>query len=60
VAWSPDGVVEGLEAPAGDFVLGVQWHAECLTDRPEQAALFEGLVDAGRRRATAPGSLRAA
>src|SRR4051794_2796467 len=44
VAWSPDGVVEGLEAATGNFVLGVQWHAECLTDLPEQAALFGALV----------------
>ena len=31
VAWSPDGVIEGVEAPARPFVLGVQWHAETLT-----------------------------
>lgn len=46
VATSPDGVVEGIEAPRRDFVLGVQWHAECLADRPEQARLFEALVQA--------------
>ena len=48
VARSPDGVVEGIEAPGRGYVLGVQWHAECLADRPEQAALFEGLVAAAR------------
>ena len=46
VAWSPDGVIEGIEAPARDFLVGVQWHAECLVERPEQAALFAGLVSA--------------
>ena len=46
VAWSPDGVIEGIEAPGRDFVLGVQWHAELLTERPEQAALFAALVSA--------------
>ena len=46
VAWSSDGVIEGIEAPARDFLLGVQWHAECLIDRREQAALFAGLVAA--------------
>jgi putative glutamine amidotransferase len=46
VAWSDDGVVEALEAPAGPFTVAVQWHAECLTERPEHAALFSGLVDA--------------
>lgn len=48
VARSPDGVVEGIEAPGRGYVLGVQWHAECLAELPEQAALFEGLVDAAR------------
>jgi len=46
VAWSSDGVIEGIEAPARGFLLGVQWHAECLTERPEHAALFAGLVAA--------------
>ena len=40
VGWSPDGVVEAIEAPGRDFVLGVQWHAECLVERPEQMRLF--------------------
>jgi putative glutamine amidotransferase len=48
VARSPDGVVEGIEAPGRGYVLGVQWHAECLAERPEQAALFERLVEAAR------------
>lgn len=46
VAWSSDGVIEGIEAPGRDFVLGVQWHAELLTERPEHAALFAALVSA--------------
>lgn len=48
VAWSPDGVIEGIEAPGRRFLLGVQWHAECLVERPEHAALFSGLVTAAR------------
>jgi putative glutamine amidotransferase len=48
VARAPDGVVEGIEAPGRGYVLGVQWHAECLAERPEQAALFECLVAAAR------------
>ena len=48
VAWSPDGVIEGIEAPAREFLVGVQWHAECLIERPEHAALFAGLVSAAR------------
>jgi putative glutamine amidotransferase len=46
VAHSPDGVIEGIEATDRRFCVGVQWHAECLTSRPEQARLFEGLVEA--------------
>jgi putative glutamine amidotransferase len=49
VAWSEDGVVEALEAPGSRFVLGVQWHAECLIARRENAALFELLVTAAHR-----------
>ena len=41
VAWSPDGVIEGLE---GATSLGVQWHAEAMHAAPEQAALFEAFV----------------
>jgi len=49
VAWSPDGVIEGIEAPARDFAVGVQWHAESLVARREQASLFRGLTDAAMR-----------
>ena len=44
-AWSADGVVEGIEAPDRSFVVGVQWHAEGLVERPEQAALFREFVE---------------
>ncbi len=47
VAWSPDGVVEGIEAPSHDFVVGVQWHAEAMEDEPAQR-LFESFVEACR------------
>ncbi len=49
VAWAPDGVVEGLETGGGRFVLGVQWHAEGIVDRPEEAALFDAFVAAAGR-----------
>jgi putative glutamine amidotransferase len=52
VAWSPDGVIEGLEDPGRPFVLGVQWHAETLFDRPEHARLFEALIEAASASAT--------
>lgn len=41
-----DGTVEAIEDPAHQFLLGVQWHAEGMIDRPEQLALFTALVDA--------------
>jgi putative glutamine amidotransferase len=44
-----DGTVESVEAVDRDFVVGVQWHAETLIDRPEHAALFEAFVDSARR-----------
>jgi len=49
VAWSPDGVIEGVEAPAREFLVGVQWHAEILVSRRDNAALFEGLIEAAAR-----------
>ncbi len=44
-----DGTVESVEAVDRDFVIGVQWHAECLTTRSEHAALFRELVNAARQ-----------
>lgn len=46
VAWAPDGVVEGIEAADRAFAVGVQWHAEGHTGRPEHDALFAAFVDA--------------
>jgi putative glutamine amidotransferase len=46
VAWAPDGVIEGLEAPGREFEVGVQWHAEAMVERLEQRALFEAFVEA--------------
>jgi putative glutamine amidotransferase len=49
VAWSPDGVVEGIEVDGFGFTVGVQWHAEALTERPEHAGLFRSFVSAASR-----------
>jgi putative glutamine amidotransferase len=51
VARADDGTVEAFEAVDRSFVVGVQWHAECLVDREEQAALFAALVEACAERA---------
>jgi putative glutamine amidotransferase len=50
-AQAEDGTVEGFEAVDRSFMVGVQWHAECLVDHDEQAALFTALVDACIERA---------
>jgi putative glutamine amidotransferase len=51
-----DGTIEGVEAIDREFLIGVQWHAECLVDRPEQAALFAAFIraaqDSGNERST--------
>ncbi len=43
---APDGTIESVEGEDGEFVIGVQWHAEGLTGRPEQASLFAAFVAA--------------
>jgi putative glutamine amidotransferase len=42
-AWAPDGTVEAFEAPGERFLVGVQWHAECLT---AHGVLFDAFVAA--------------
>lgn len=59
-AHSPDGVIEGIEAADHPFAVGVQWHAECLVNRPEHLRLFEGLTEAARCHAGSRRDLRAA
>ena len=49
-ATAPDGTVEAFEARDRSFLVGVQWHAECLVDRDEQASLFRALVAASVER----------
>src|SRR5205085_8831004 len=45
VAWSDDGVVEGLESDdVFARLLGVQWHPELLGDHPAHERLFAWLV----------------
>lgn len=45
-AWAPDNVIECIESKGSIFQLGVQWHPERITDRPEQRALFRAFVEA--------------
>jgi putative glutamine amidotransferase len=48
-ASASDGTIEGLEAVDSEWVVAVQWHAECLVSRPAQAALFSAFAAAARR-----------
>lgn len=49
-AVSPDdGIIEGIEFPGDQFVIGVQWHPEHMwRTRPHSKRLFRALVDAAR------------
>ena len=44
-AVAPDGVIEGIEAPAYRFCLGVQWHPEFAIS-PGDPAIFKAFVAA--------------
>ena len=48
-ARAPDGVIEGIEAPAYRFCLGVQWHPEYRVAAGD-AAIFAAFVAAARDR----------
>jgi putative glutamine amidotransferase len=45
-AYASDGLIEGLEFPDHRFLVGVQWHPECLQRKPEQRALFNAFIQA--------------
>jgi putative glutamine amidotransferase len=48
-ATAPDGVVEAVELPGKRFVLGLQWHPECLFQQyPEHFKPFKAFVEACR------------
>ncbi|HEV7839572.1 MAG TPA: gamma-glutamyl-gamma-aminobutyrate hydrolase family protein [Gemmatimonadaceae bacterium] len=46
-AFAPDGLIEGVESVADNFVLGVQWHPEDLADsEPKMRRLFDAFIEA--------------
>ena len=49
-ATSPDGVVEAMELPGGQFCVAVQWHPENFWRTGEFRSLFEGFVAAANAR----------
>lgn len=52
VARTDDGLVEAIEDPAADFVVGVQWHAESMVGRREHCALFTAFAEHAARSQT--------
>jgi len=50
-ATAPDGVIEAIEAPGPNFVLGVQWHPESL-ELQEHQAIYQALTKAAQTRTT--------
>ncbi|HYO61363.1 MAG TPA: gamma-glutamyl-gamma-aminobutyrate hydrolase family protein [Actinomycetota bacterium] len=55
IAWSEDGVLEGIYAPEHTWVLGVQWHPEAMAPvDARQLAIFEDFVVAAEAYATRP------
>lgn len=60
VGHAPDGTVEAIEGTGTSYLFGVQWHAEWLTDRPEELRLFQSLVEAASKGEIAPPAVEAA
>lgn len=50
-AHAKDGVVEAIECAQGDFIVGVQWHPECMISTyPEQKRLFQAFIQACKKK----------
>jgi putative glutamine amidotransferase len=48
---APDGLIEGIESPNGNFLVGVQWHPEELADsQPSMQRLFSEFLEAASAR----------
>jgi len=45
-ATAADGIIEAVEMPDKDFVLGVQWHPEVFEDDPLQLRILERFIQA--------------
>lgn len=49
-ACTSDNVIEAVEMPNAPFVLGVQWHPECMYKKsPEMRELFHTFIEASRK-----------
>ena len=53
-AFAPDGLIEGVEGPEDQFLIGVQWHPEDLYDNDEMMRrLFDAFIEAAVQYRTA-------
>jgi len=48
-AHTSDDIIEGVEMPSKSFVLGLQWHPECMPDSPQMQRLFTAFIQASTR-----------
>ncbi len=50
-ARASDGIIEAVESKIHSFVMGVQWHPECMTARndPASAAIFKAFIKACKK-----------
>lgn len=46
VGWAEDGTIEAVVAPEKNFVIGVQWHPECLPQDIHTRQLFTAFIEA--------------
>ena len=53
-AVAPDGIIEAIESLEAPFILGVQWHPECMSDKSSEE-LFMALVRAAKDNAILTG-----
>jgi putative glutamine amidotransferase len=51
-ATAPDGIIEAIEKPSAAFCIGIQWHPENFWRTGEFAQLFDGLIEAARKKKT--------
>ncbi len=50
-AQSSDGVIEGVESPGPDFILGVQWHPELMIEKhSNMLKIFQAFLEAAKKR----------
>jgi putative glutamine amidotransferase len=50
-ASAPDGIIEAIEMPGEQFVIGVQWHPEKLIGDPVSERLFGAFIEACKEKA---------